>query len=171
MCRYQDGEKPDSSQSDHGVPGLSSSSKLVSQAELEVKQLLKGCTFKKDQYDHILKGFQHKTDIALLDCNATPTAGKSLHVLRINRVWIVDTGATNHMVSDLDMFIKGIVSKLEVPKVVYLPNGDSTQVTHVGSCALGDNGIISNVLYLLDFQYNLMSVNKLTKELDCSVTL
>ncbi|XP_049387396.1 uncharacterized protein LOC125851670 [Solanum stenotomum] len=105
------GRKPDSPQSDHGVPGPSSSSKLVSQAELE-----------------------HKTDIASLDCNATPaaahTAGKSLHVLGINRVWIVDTGATNHMVSDLDMFIKGTVSKLEVPKVVYLPNGDSTQVTH-----------------------------------------
>ncbi|KAG5617695.1 hypothetical protein H5410_017519 [Solanum commersonii] len=68
------GRKTDSSQSDHGVPGLSNSSKLISQAELEVKQLLKGCTFTKDQYDHILKGFQYKTDIASLDCNATLVA-------------------------------------------------------------------------------------------------
>ncbi|KAH0705523.1 hypothetical protein KY290_010213 [Solanum tuberosum] len=141
------GRKTDSSQSDHGVPGPSNSSKLLSQAEQDVKQLLKGCTFTKDQYDHILKGFQHKTDIASLDCNATPAAAHTA-----------------------DMFIKGTVSKLEVPTVVYLPNGDSTHVTHVGSCALGDNGIISNVLYLPDFQYNLLSVSKLTKELDCSVT-
>ncbi|KAH0662344.1 hypothetical protein KY284_027275 [Solanum tuberosum] len=123
------GTKTDSSQSDHGVLGPSNSSKLMSQAELDVKQLLKGCTFTKDQYDHILKGFQHKTDIPSLDCNATPAAA---HIA--------------------DIFIRGTVSKLEVPKVVYLPNGDNTQVTHVGSCALGDNGIISNVLYLPDFQ-------------------
>lgn len=61
------------------------------------------------------------------------------------------------------MFSKGTISKLEVLKVVYLPNGDSTQVIPVGSCALGYNGIISNVLYLPDFQYNLMSASKLTK--------
>lgn len=74
------------------------------------------------------------------------------------------------MVSYLDMFIKGIVSKLVVPKMVYLPNGDTTQVTHVGSCALSDKSIISNVFYLPKFKYNLMSVSKLTKELDCLVT-
>ena len=51
-------------------------------------------------------------------------------------MWIVDTGATNHMVSQLDMFIRGSMIKLEVSKSVYLPNGNTTQVTHVGSCAL-----------------------------------
>lgn len=84
------GRKSDRSQSDYGVPGLYSSSKLVNQPELEMKQLLKGCTFTKDNYDHILKSFQHKTYIASLDCNVIPvtahTVGKSLHALVTNRL-------------------------------------------------------------------------------------
>lgn len=73
-----------------------------------------------------------------------------------NEVWIVDSGATNHMVSNMNIFIKGSVSKLQIPKIVYLPNGGTTQVTHVGSCALTDRSVISNVFYLPDFKYNLM---------------
>lgn len=85
-------------------------------------------------------------------------------------MWIVDTGATNHMVSQLDMFIRGSMIKLEVSKSVYLPNGNTTQVTHVGSCSLSDRSIISNVFYLPEFKYNVILVSKLTKELGCSVT-
>ncbi|XP_049397189.1 uncharacterized protein LOC125861305 [Solanum stenotomum] len=58
---------------------------------------------------------------------------------------------------DLDLFIKGSVRKLEVLKYVYLPNGDTTQVTHVGSCAVSDSSAISNVYYLPEFKHNLMS--------------
>ncbi|KAH0673745.1 hypothetical protein KY284_024832 [Solanum tuberosum] len=58
---------------------------------------------------------------------------------------------------DLDMFIKGSVRKLEVLKYVYLPNGDTTEVTRVGSCVVSDSSAISNVSYLLEFKHNLMS--------------
>ncbi|XP_049343919.1 uncharacterized protein LOC125808244 [Solanum verrucosum] len=88
---------------------------------------------------------------------AAHTASKSLFISENNEVWIVDSGATNHMVSKMNMFIKGSVSELQIPKIVYLPNGGTTQVTHVGSCALTDKSVISNVFYLPEFKYNLMS--------------
>ena len=74
------------------------------------------------------------------------------------------------MVSNLDMLNKDSVSKLDVPKEVFLPNGDTTKVTHVDSCDLSTRSQITNVLHLPDFKYNLLSVSKITKELGCSVS-
>uniref|UniRef100_A0A3Q7JL35 Reverse transcriptase Ty1/copia-type domain-containing protein n=1 Tax=Solanum lycopersicum TaxID=4081 RepID=A0A3Q7JL35_SOLLC len=55
-----------------------------------------------------------------------------------HNMWIIDTGATNHMVSSLNMLNKNIVHELEVSKPVYLPNGTTTQCTSskVSRCSL-----------------------------------
>ncbi|XP_049349445.1 uncharacterized protein LOC125814012 [Solanum verrucosum] len=55
---------------------------------------------------------------------------KAFFVSANNKVWIIDTGATNHMVSNLEMLSKNSVTKLYTLKIVYLPNGDTTKVTH-----------------------------------------
>jgi len=105
--------------------------RTVSQAEKDVQQLLQGCTFTKDQYDHILHMFQQRSESIVAACNATHSASNVLFVSENSDVWIVDTGATNHMVSNLDMLIKESVSKLEVPKTVYLPNGDAVSSSRI----------------------------------------
>lgn len=130
----------------------------TNQAEKDVQQLLQGCTFTKDQYDHILHMFQQRSESAGATCNATHSAGNVFFV------------SENHMVSNLDMLIKESVSKLEVPKTIYHPNGDATQVSHVGSCALSTRNVLTDVFHLPEFKYNLMSFSKITKELGCSVT-
>uniref|UniRef100_A0A0V0IAD8 Putative ovule protein n=1 Tax=Solanum chacoense TaxID=4108 RepID=A0A0V0IAD8_SOLCH len=55
--------------------------KTVSPAEKEVQQLLQGCTFTKDQYDHILKMVQQKSEPAASVCNTAHTTGKAFLLL------------------------------------------------------------------------------------------
>ena len=130
--------------------------------------MLQGCTFTKDQYDHILKMVQQKSEPAV--CNTANTTSKTFFVSEHSNMWIIDTGATNHMVSSLNMLNKDTVHELEVSKPVYLPNGTTTQVSHLGSCSLSPRRFISNVLHIPEFKYNLLSVSQITKELGCSVT-
>lgn len=58
---------------------------------------------------------------------------KALLVSENNEIWIIDTGATNHMVSKIGMLTKESVIKTTGLKPVYLPNGEVGNVTHIGS--------------------------------------
>ena len=84
--------------------------------------------------------------------------------------WIIDSGATNHMTSlptVLDYQQQVLSDK---PRRVYLPNGDNVKVTHTGSCHLTSQDKIENVLLIPDFKFNLLSISKLTRDLNCVVS-
>ncbi|XP_019260764.1 PREDICTED: uncharacterized protein LOC109238744 [Nicotiana attenuata] len=131
------------------------------------------CTFTKEQYEHIVQ-LLNKDHTSAASTTATPSANavgipcallasKSLHE------WIIDTGATNHMVADIELLNKVSLMQTNQTKKVHLPNGETTQGTHIGTSTLTDQDTITNVFYIPQFKYNQLSVSKLTKKLKCSV--
>ncbi|GMI84995.1 hypothetical protein HRI_002168800 [Hibiscus trionum] len=127
-------------------------------------------SFTSDQYNQIL---------SLL--NTAPSADSAVNLAGIvtsclpavNNVhidsWIMDTGATYHVLSNFSSLIAP-TSCLSLSRCVQFPNGKSVPITHVGSCVLSSNILLSNVLFVPQFSQNLLSISKLTRDLHCFVT-
>ena len=78
--------------------------------------------------------------------------------------WIIDTGATDHMVHSESVFNSfTCVSN----SYVYLPNGEKVLVTHIGTVHINDTLILTDVLCVPSFTFNLISVSKLNKSQCC----
>ncbi|XP_019164261.1 PREDICTED: uncharacterized protein LOC109160421 [Ipomoea nil] len=97
------------------------------------------------------------------------TSNPSLNVvMNTDDFWIVDSGATDHITCSLDYFdayerVQGISVKL--------PNGEIVSVTHIGQIRLNQNILLTNVLYIPSFTFNIISASKLTKQSGCRLVL
>jgi hypothetical protein len=78
--------------------------------------------------------------------------------------WIVDIGATDHMVCSISFFtsISAIIST-----TVQLPNGAVASVTHIGTVKISECLTLTDVLCVASFTFNLISASKLIKHLCC----
>ncbi|KAJ0535848.1 putative transcription factor interactor and regulator CCHC(Zn) family [Helianthus annuus] len=82
--------------------------------------------------------------------------------------WIVDSGASQHMVnSDKDMF--DIVDVSEFDLKVGHPNGTSVKVLKIGNIKLMNNVVLKDVFYVQGYHVNLLSVHRLAKDNNISV--
>lgn len=82
-----------------------------------------------------------------------------------NQVWIIDSGATNHMTSNkcfLDCF-KSFTS----PKKVRIANGDNIDILGYGNIRLSDKLHLKYVLYVPNLDCNLISVKQLMCDNNC----
>ena len=100
--------------------------------------------------------------ISLID---TPKAG--YETLSGIKPWLIDSGASCHMTGDLK--IMNEAQNIE-PIAIGLPNGLIALASKQGSVALGKNLALRKLLYVPNLNCNLMSVAKLVKELNCTVT-
>ena len=91
--------------------------------------------------------------------------GKSIEVLSMQALkskdhekWILDTGASDHVTCLLSNFS----TFNEVDNVIInLPTGHQVHATHIGSVILSAQLTLNDVLYVPDFNFNLISVSKL----------
>ena len=83
-----------------------------------------------------------------------------------NATWILDSGASRHMAGDLNG-----LSKLETinPILVELPDGVFRVANLQGTISLGSKINLSKVLYIPNFNCNLVSIAQLSRELRCIV--
>jgi len=79
--------------------------------------------------------------------------------------WILDSGETEHMSYNESMFIN--LKLLPFPLMVNLPNSYRVRVTHVGSVILLPNLVLSRVLFIPSFKFNLLSVFQLCQQFKC----
>ena len=71
-----------------------------------------------------------------------------------SNTWIIDTGATYHMV-------QSVAQLTTITSLVH------TLVTHIGTVHSSPSLILTDVLCVPSFTFNLISVSKLTKSLNC----
>lgn len=69
------------------------------------------------------------------------------------------------MVGNESLLNTGLISPN--PGKVQLPTGDFAMITKSGNCQLEGGDVVHNVLCVPDFHFNLLSVSKLTRELNC----
>jgi hypothetical protein len=82
--------------------------------------------------------------------------------------WIFDTGATDHIVHSISC-LSTITSTIRA--TVELPNGNMVPVTHIGTVTLSPSLILTNVLCVPSFHFNLILVSKLVQSSLCLIFL
>lgn len=125
-------------------------------------------TFTQEQYNRIcqmLKQDDFKTSNTASD-NMTGNS-RSLDVINDSEEWIIDTGATNHMTSNIELLNKHSIIKTKVSRKIFLPNGEISEVQHTGTTDISAQSTLHNVLHVPQFKCNLMSVSKATRQLQC----
>lgn len=125
-----------------------------------------GSPFNKEQ----LEALQQLISQASLKPSSTASSnvahqGTALHVLADDTTWIVDSGASDHMTGNKVLF-----SSLTVPKQtisVTIADGSKSTVKGIGVVKISENITLNQVFYIPNLHFNLLSVRKLNKDLNC----
>ncbi|KAI5324129.1 hypothetical protein L3X38_033202 [Prunus dulcis] len=93
--------------------------------------------------------------------------GYVLHNSSKKHIWVIDTGATDHMTYDPGQLTSHTPSS---QLVVSNANGTPSPVIGEGSLSLSDSLTLDSVLIVPSLHHNLLSVAQITTALNCTVT-
>ena len=82
-----------------------------------------------------------------------------------NSPWIVDFGASDHMIGNATLFHTSSPSFGNF--MVRIVDGSLSKVAGIGSVAITDDLILKSILFVPNLTCNLLSISKLTKDLNC----
>jgi len=131
-------------------------------------------TLTPEQYNqllHILSKHSTEQEMAPNESNTTASflAGKSFCFFTTisSDTWILDSGASDCITHDLTLLHD--IKPLQQTCYITMPNGKKAQVLHIGSMYLGSDLILKEVLHTPEFQFNLLSISKLTRQFSANV--
>jgi len=103
--------------------------------------------------------FVHNTSVSL-DPNHSVFSSCHTSIASTPHTWIIDTGATDHMINSISLFTSITAT---ISTKVKLPNGKFALVTHIGAVKISAHLTLTNVLCVPSFSFNLLSVSKLVR--------
>ena len=91
---------------------------------------------------------------------------KAANLCHNTNKWIIDLGVTNHMTCNQNKLEN--ITQVNNPQHVIVANGDKVKIHGIGTTKFLTKNV-KDILYLPDFNSNLLSVSKITQELNCNV--
>ncbi|KAL8133051.1 hypothetical protein AgCh_008493 [Apium graveolens] len=82
--------------------------------------------------------------------------------------WLIDSGAIDHICSDLSLF-HNYKSVEGTKEYITIPDGRQIPIVHTGSVTVHPGLVLHNVLHIPQFQFNLLSVQRICKDLNSTV--
>lgn len=106
--------------------------------------------------------FAGDSDFLSSDCSLFACLFSSM----VDKPWIIDSGATNHMTPHKSLLSQ--IIPLAVPYLITLPNSYKVKVTCTVSLSLANGPTLLDVLLVPSFHHNLISLHKLLQQLNCT---
>lgn len=119
----------------------------------------------KEQYEQLQKHFASENKTGQSE---VPSTANMASKFRHNDNWIMDSRCTEHITYRSDVLEERTNTTNEPP--VTIPNGESVPVEGKGSHTLPNGMKVQEVLHFPNFTFNLLSVSKLSRDLDCAIT-
>ena len=83
----------------------------------------------------------------------------------VTKPWIIDSGVSDHMTGDITTFDK--YRSYNEGATVWIADGSFSIMASIGSVIISKEIRLDSVLFVPKLDYNLLSISKITKDLNC----